>query len=78
MGKIIRLYPIGDGVVRVVQLKTNMGLINRPVVMLYPLELGSAMEPENSQDDVVSEGRPTRRTAIAAAQARKRLVETGQ
>ena len=43
LGKIIRLYPGGDGVVRVVQLKTSVGLPNRPVVKLYPLELGSTI-----------------------------------
>ena len=78
LGKINRLYPGGDGVVRVVQLKTSMDLINRPVIKLYPLELGSTVESEDSQGDVVSEGRPTRKMAIVAAQVRKRLVETGQ
>ena len=80
LGKIIRLYPGRDGVVRVVQLKTSrpIGLLNRPVVKLYPLELGSIIEPEISQDDVVSNERPTRRMAIATAQVRRRLVETGQ
>ena len=76
LGKIIRLYPGGDGVVRVVQLKTCMGLINRPVVKLYPLELGSYVEPDENK--VVAEGRPVRKTATIATQARKRLIETGQ
>ena len=78
LGKIIRLYPGGDRVVRVVQLKTSIDLLNRPVVKLYPLELGSTIKPEDSQDDVVSNERPTRKTAVTAAQARRRLVETGQ
>ena len=78
LGKILRLYPGEDGIVRVVQLKTSMGIINRPVVKLYPLELGSTAEPDNSQEQTVSKGRPSRKTAIAAAQARRRLVETGQ
>ena len=78
LGKINRLHPGGDGIVRVVQLKTNMGLINRPVINLYPLELGSTVESEDSQDDVVSEGRLAQKTAIVAAQERKRLIETGQ
>ena len=76
LGRIIRLYLGGDGVVRVVQLKTRIGLINRPVVKLYPLELGPTIKQEGSQH--VPNERPTRRTAIAAAQARRRLVETGQ
>ena len=59
LGKIIRLYPGRDEVVRVVQLKTSLGLLNRTVVKLYPLELGSIIEPEDSQDDVVSNERPT-------------------
>ena len=59
LGRIIRLYPRGDGVVRVVQLKTSIGLLNRPVVKLYPLELGSIIEPEDSQDDAVCNARPT-------------------
>ena len=41
-----------------------MGLINRPVIKLYQLELGSTVESEDSQDDVVSEGRPAQKTAI--------------
>ena len=78
MGRIIGLYPGGDGIVRVVQLKTSVGLLNRPTVKLYPLELSSTVEPEDSPEDAAPSQRPTRRTALVAAQTRKRLVETGQ
>ena len=44
LGKIIRLYPGGDGVIRTVQLKTSIGLLNRPVVKSYPSELGSTKD----------------------------------
>ena len=78
LGKIVRLYPGGDGVVHVVQLQTSIGLFNRPVVKLYPLELGSTVEPEDTEENEIPSQRPSRKTAIAAAQARRRLVETGQ
>ena len=67
LGKIIRLYLGGDGIIRVIQLRTSIGLLNRPVAKLYQLELGSTIEPEDCQDNVVSNERPTRRTAVVAA-----------
>ena len=78
LGKILRLYPGEDEVVRVVQLKTAMGVINRPVVKLYPLEIGSALVPESAVKETVSEGRPTRETARIATQKRMQLIKTGQ
>ena len=61
----------------VVELQTSIGLFNRPVVKLYPLELGSTVEPEDTEENEIPSQRPSRKTAIAAAQARRRLVETG-
>ena len=78
LGKIIGLYPGGDGAVRVVQLKTRMGLVTRPIVKLYPLELDLVVESEVVPEDAVSNTRPTRRAALAAAQVRQGLIETGQ
>ena len=78
MGRIIGLFPGGDGLTRVVQLKTSTGIITRPIVKLYPLELSSVVEPESVPEDAASEKRPSRRAALTAAQARKELIETGQ
>ena len=78
LGRIVRLYPGGDGVVRVAQVKTDAGQFNRPVVKLYPLEAGPTIEPEADRNVSVSAERPVRKTAIAAAQARKGLIKTGQ
>ena len=78
MGKIIGLYPGGDGVVRVVQLKTSVGVITRPIVKLYPLELSSVVEPEEAPGDMVSNDHPSQKTALIASQVRQRLIKTGQ
>ena len=78
LGRIIGLFPGGDGLTRVVQLKTSTGTMTRPIVKLYPLELSSVVEPESVPEDAASEKRPSRRAALTAAQARKELIETGQ
>ena len=46
MGKVTKLYQGVDGGVRMAQLKTSSGPINRHVVKLYPLKLSSSVEPE--------------------------------
>ena len=76
LGKICELYQGEDGAIRVVQLKTSLGLINRPVVKLYPLELRSVEVEEPTKITVFNE-RPIRATAAEAAQVRKRLIEAG-
>ena len=38
MGRVVKLFPGNDGVVRVVQIKTKQGLFKRPVVKLVSLE----------------------------------------
>ena len=78
LGRIIGLFPGGDGVTRVVQLKTSVGVITRPIVKLYPLELSSVLEPEDAPGNTISNERPTRRAALVAAQVRQNLIETGQ
>ena len=59
-------------------MKTSVGILNRPIIKLYPLELSSTVEMEDPPEDVAPSQRPTRKTALIAAQARKRLFETGQ
>ena len=78
LGAIIGLFPGGDGVVRVVQLKTSAGVITRPIVKLYPLELSSVVEPEEVSGNADSEKRPSRRAALVASQVRQELIKTGQ
>ncbi|GFS41006.1 hypothetical protein TNIN_120321 [Trichonephila inaurata madagascariensis] len=43
-GKVKKIYPGKDGIVRVVEIKTKNGTFLRPVQRLYPLEVG---EPGN-------------------------------
>ena len=47
MARIIELIPGKDGVVRTARVKTQHGILLRPVQKLYPLELSAAKETDS-------------------------------
>ena len=67
-----------DGLIRSVNIRTSTGMTNRPISRLYPLEISSASDSEQTQQDVVDqpvgdanvakpqEVRPTRAAALKA------------
>jgi hypothetical protein len=80
LGKIVRLITGRDGVVRGVELQTGKGRLERPLQLIYPLELHCDQEdveretpPLNAQ---AKEFRPKRKAAEnAAAKINKVLAE---
>ena len=38
LGRIENIYPVSDGVVQIVDVRTKSGVYSRPVVKIYPLE----------------------------------------
>ena len=65
-GIISKLHPGVDGHVRSVDLKTSGGILTRPIVKLYPLELDVDMSvlPEDTAGGV---SRPVRHSAVEAS-----------
>ena len=61
LGRIIKLINGKDGHVRSAEVKTNTGAYIRPIVKLYPLEVGKETETECNEPI-----RPTREAAIIA------------
>ena len=55
----------------------SLSSINIPAVKSYPLKLSASQEPKEPQENAISRDRPTRKTAVEAAQTRRRPIGTG-
>ena len=81
LGIVQHLYPGRDNHVRAVQVKTKDGiLLQRPVTLLYPLEIETNLsevttEPETDQAPA---GRKQRAAGMKAKKAINRLFNNGQ
>ena len=49
LGRVTRIIPSEDGVVRVAEVRTKDGVYTRPVVKLYPLEDDMDEEQEDNE-----------------------------
>ncbi|XP_066983767.1 uncharacterized protein [Macrobrachium rosenbergii] len=78
LGQIVKLHVGPDDVLRVVTLKTPQGQVMRPVVKLYPLELWQETDVVISEKTDNKNTRPIRKTAQAATEARRTLIQAGQ
>ncbi|XP_068250318.1 uncharacterized protein [Palaemon carinicauda] len=78
LGQIVKLHVGPDDVLRVVTLKTPQGQVMRPVVKLYPLELWQETDVVISEKTDNKSTRPSRKTAQAATEARRALIQAGQ
>ena len=77
LGKIVDLHHGIDGRCRSVSLKTNYGLITRPLIKLYPLEVDGEKEESNpvlNSQELVNRNLSQRPIREAAVEARKKFA----
>ena len=58
IGKVTRLVKSSDNIVRGAVLYSKGVLINRPINLLYPLEIPSRCGPDSDANDVTSDSKP--------------------
>ena len=75
LGIVQELYPGRDGVIRAAKIKTVNGHLDRPVHLLYPLELSCDVSPSTIDDQLNPEAEVFRPTREAAVTARLRIQE---
>ncbi len=75
LGIVQELYPGRDGVIRAAKIKTVNGHLDRPVHLLYPLELSCDVSPSTIDDQLNPEAEVFRPTRAAAVTARLRIQE---
>ena len=63
---VTELYTGRDGIVRAAKLRKGKGHIERPIQLLYPLELSCDMEPMINDEPEATVPRPRRDAAVAA------------
>ena len=89
LGRVVTLLTGPDGEIRVAKVKTKAGLITRPTVKLYPLEVDlddiqpqDAVLTQNKTDDSPSTSgageRPQRRAAQLSTQGWQNMLASGQ
>ena len=74
LGMIVKLFEGRDGKVRSVELKTENGLIVRPISLLYPLELHCTNEFFQKESSNCEVDRPTRSSAEKAREAIRSML----
>ena len=66
LGVVTKVFPGTDGVVRAVELRYNKGTLQRPVQLLYPLELSCDVKAKVPLHADAQEFRPRRKAAEIA------------
>ena len=76
MGHVTRLVTGNDGIVREVKLQTSHREIERPLRLLYPIELACHTE-RGRPEELPTEQRPKRQAAVVAAERIQNIAAAG-
>lgn len=77
LGKVLKLHVGRDNCVRSVDLKTSTGIVSRPIVMLYPLELDvENFQTNNKEISGINAQRRLRSKAVVARDLIKKQLRS--